>query len=783
MIPDANKQLNTAKSTALKTLMGNKKLSNVLSEAWKAPIGSTKRTKAKSVLRSILMTNQRNSGIPDGMGGPGYSSQASSPFNSFMTPSQSAAPAAAGPRIENAPQPAPTSVAPDVTAPIPPKQTKFIKTIDHLVGSPETSLIPGAPVKSAFSLMGMVPQINNTSRAGDAYNWTAKALNNMPKIPSLVREEIGGDAKALLDVGVEAIRTNNQTKRNLWDAAFSEDRPKFEIEKMNMPTMDTPLTRWLGKLMPSDSPEAEVSNKPAIIVADPETGEMFVEDAIENPEELTPEQQLQIESANYDAINNMDVNERAAWFNGLDSATRTRVADIYDAVTLGLGAETWITMALGNKEILKNLNLPQEVIDSMPTSGLLSDQLKQLRDETKTAFQLDTQLARLTSLQNQGLTLEKDVKSYIRGKDEYLGKIDGMLEQAKDLAVSMDLSNPHIAKRMGNYTTYLTMLKGRQTQNYIDFANTSVSYYNDQMQAAQNLYESSYQKAEALYQDESAITAESYQNLRNMLGEMYTNVEGKTEAARDDIRWEYEVANAEATQVANTLKNYALTAELSGVKTDYKTISFNEMTKSILGVTENEDGTMYFESYDPYVVANRADAYSLPREDVKFKFNSISAKNIQEKASTGNFVDELGKYTKVYRDYLTTAIEEKDEVSFAELDRDWSNFSSIVGGAITGGMKEYFAGMENKVSKLRDAMKNLSGTGWGKAKTSSDKQSFMDSYKGELGDWAYPLFDFHVSQVADGTEPKNTFTNLLALSDNDLLNSLSSNIANSMLSL
>ncbi len=72
-----------AKSMALKSVMNNDKLSRIVFDALDADPGSTKKNKAKSILRSIHKTTSNYYGVNDGMGGP------ASPF---LTEEQQASP-------------------------------------------------------------------------------------------------------------------------------------------------------------------------------------------------------------------------------------------------------------------------------------------------------------------------------------------------------------------------------------------------------------------------------------------------------------------------------------------------------------------------------------------------------------------------------------------------------------------------------------------------------------------------------------------------------------------
>ncbi len=59
---------------------------------------------------------------------------------------------------------------------------------------------------------------------------------------------------------------------------------------------------------------------------------------------------------------------------------------------------------------------------------------------------------------------------YIRGKDEYLKKIDNLLENANTKIANMDTSDPYVAQRCQYYLDYLYTLRDRQISRYNDIA-------------------------------------------------------------------------------------------------------------------------------------------------------------------------------------------------------------------------------------------------------------------------------------------------------------------------
>jgi len=246
-----------------------------------------------------------------------------------------------------------------------------------------------------------------------------------------------------------------------------------------------------------------------------------------------------------DILDSSGENGLDTWYSGLGVDEQTRMKDVYDAVKSGVGPKTFKMGVLSDRDSLaKLLNLPPEAVSNLPESGLLSDQLNELEDAIRTEFKLDSQYENLTNLQNQGLGLETNLTSYIKGKDEYLGKIDKLLDEGKSKIAYMDTSDPKVSKRMSNYLNYLTILSGRQTNRYIDFLNMGIESFNNKMTQATNIYNSNLAAAESAIKRQTAITKEAYQNVSDMLEELYENVDNRTKISQDQTKYQLDILNS-----------------------------------------------------------------------------------------------------------------------------------------------------------------------------------------------------------------------------------------------
>ncbi len=237
------------------------------------------------------------------------------------------------------------------------------------------------------------------------------------------------------------------------------------------------------------------------------------------------------------------------------------------ATKAGIGGKTFSAQALADKDMLSTiLQLPKESLAWLPSSGFLSDYLVNLRDETKKRYQLDGQLQRILDLQKRGANIEGDLQAYVRGKDTYLGKLDKLYTDATQKFASMDTSDPNDAKRAGNYLNYLTILKGRQNQRYIDFVNSSVQQHNAELTQATDVYKYTKDKFDEEYAQLKDGATEKYGALKDMLTEMYDNVDKREQTLYTDQKQQLDLINSAIQIDTNIIENQQKKNEVSGVK-------------------------------------------------------------------------------------------------------------------------------------------------------------------------------------------------------------------------
>jgi len=227
------------------------------------------------------------------------------------------------------------------------------------------------------------------------------------------------------------------------------------------------------------------------------------------------------------------------WYSGLSETEKSKWKPLYDAVSAGVGPSTFAWQVMGDTDSLKKI-LPGVPEDALPVGASLTGQIKDIEDALREEYKLEQLSSNLSSLQNRGITIEDDLKGYMTTRDKYIEKLDGMIDSAKTSVVNMDMANPYVAQRMGNYMNYLYLMKGRQQKRYTDMLNSSIDYHNQELSVAKSAYDNAYSRFTNELKTKTEVTKEDYNRLKTMLEEMYENVSGRedTELKKQKLREE-----------------------------------------------------------------------------------------------------------------------------------------------------------------------------------------------------------------------------------------------------
>ena len=466
-----NKDLTKRKNDLMKSILGNPKLSKAFKDAMGAPIGSTKREQAKSIL-SIM---KKLSGVHyDGMGGPGPSNNQS---------------------IQ-------TSSLPDYSnMMIFPAAPKFkIKAPNNVDTKTATNDGQGGPYDSLFS----TPY---TSSVG-----TGKITAPSSPVPG------GAMASSLWNAIVNPKPTGQSltggaTSTPLFGGAFSNYQAPdpltkagqfLGIPKVNWPTLSKPGTA------PLTSPNWTPIPQSMIPGADTGKIQSTISDIVEK-QTPTPTPTTTGVTTGASATGTGTPPTQAA-------PTQPTERPMSEGEKIKAAAQQAVDESTGAG--LFAMGVADEKF-----GGSLSQYINNLDKKLKVDFNLDNLETELSNLKAQKNNLVPTLTQYIQGKDKYLKFVDEMIDKTEGTLLQQDLGNPAVANSYNNYLNYLYTLKGRQSQRYGNFLNSAISDYNADLENTQSNYESVYSKYNDAITRQGTIAQNEYNTLYQTMGDLYNNLE------------------------------------------------------------------------------------------------------------------------------------------------------------------------------------------------------------------------------------------------------------------
>jgi hypothetical protein len=704
-----------SKAISIKAIMKDPKLSGILFDAWDAPVGSTKRKRAKSILKSInnssnnfvyKMDGQGGSSDPYGLNNPLFTNPFANQSNltlsgvlnnnnassNIYSPSQSNLTTGYNSSTGSLSQPT------DLLSPL--KKTVFVNTIDTLMPDKNT-YSPNLMTLGTDSVPGSMygPKVWQDFKASHpGIDWSYHVAIDGTKYPDANSQNAAFENIQSVGGTLYGKPKEGTTIGNYGYDAFINN-PSLGME-FNPSSGTTDGTANLSNTLTGGDTGSSLFGT--------DTGESAAQELAFNTykDNLTDalNDQMNIYQKMSDLLQKDDgIESIDKWYNSLDSSAKSYMSSVYDAVKAGYGPDYFAAKAINDEKALGELGLPKDVTNLLPLYYLSSaGELNELRDTIKKSYQLDTQLQRLTDLQNKGLTIDQDLSAYIRGKDEYLGEIDEMMTKFKKDMAYKDTSNPKVAGRMNNYLNYLTILYGRQNQRYIDFLKMGIDYHNATIAQATNLYKVSLDQAEYEYGQMASIIEGKYKmadkiygEVKTMLGGLYTNVEAR--AAAIDQKEAYELqkleslANIQGAMIENMTAMYEIeNGTLSGidpmtvaaysemVKNDVTTLSgipdekmrnavalnlysqgytpddgwdkFNETAiEFAMGITKKDD-IYEFPSYNPQTIMDQVSSVNQNPEQSFSKFLEYMGVNLNSFSSSGDFSKEVENFMTWYRE-------------------------------------------------------------------------------------------------------------------------------------
>lgn len=205
------------------------------------------------------------------------------------------------------------------------------------------------------------------------------------------------------------------------------------------------------------------------------------------------------------------------------------------AVKAGLGPNKFATDATRSAEMMKQyapgyLETLKQLYPGVPESELPlgagpTGHIEALRILIKKDLNMDEQQNAIQNKIATGVGLEGDLTTFIANRDEIVNNVQDMLDDVDVKMNTVDAqSDPVLSAQYKNYKNYLTVVKGRANKRYVDFANQSITQFNQELTGMQSVYDTTMKEFEDRYNAGGTMLQEEYNHNYAMLGDLYNSI-------------------------------------------------------------------------------------------------------------------------------------------------------------------------------------------------------------------------------------------------------------------
>jgi hypothetical protein len=802
----------------MKSVMKNYGLSSLISDAISSPVGSTQRKRASALLKSlrtmrennnykngrVAMIDMANMGMEDGKGGSGTAlptpynvpqTGVNAPSISSLSPEQAQQVPNMGPvnvsgsysfdALQGILGSIPQLQGMNVSTPMvtsgwtPPKTTPQVTPV---VNQPSGTTSPALTKlnvgsKTAFDLFNS-PSINqdfllSPAEAKPQYVEITPAWNNGQSV----------DAPMVLNKSTNKLEPRYEYKNGIWvdkiaPSGVTTILPGTALRPSFTPQPVQPQEQAQQKSVTAPSPVTEKTLTPeqSRVEAEKRAMEYGQTNVWQTPTDVAAGQQVDLDANTPPEIKNWAQN----WYSNLDASDQKKFETLFNAVNSGLGASSFAYMVMSDRDELHKL-FPNVPLEDLPMGASLARQVVDLKGRVKQELGLNELENKMNQIQSRGYTILPTLTDYVRGRDEYLGEIDNMIEDTKTKITSMDLSDPTLNKSMSDYMNYLYVLKGRQNKRYGDWIQQSIDTHNAEVNSINDQYKIVSQRYQDEVASQAAITQEDYNNWKTTLTEMYNSIDGA-----ENKQLETQTLKA---QLQKTYLDMAIDAVgAKGNKLDQSYLGDKDKYFDIIGgVKQNAVGpigsdgkptNIYSErAMDIDQMMNQAEAAGLDPEGVVYWLaNSYFPSYVKDEISKGNINEPIDFYGNMIKNFANSS-------SRTNTLQDASTLINTLITSFDSGLDNYLKN-ENVKGNIKDVLDDLTSTKWfsGKQKydSSTSRDEFLENNKGRLPDDVLnKIFDtYEVNVLEAGANPKDLYDT--SQPDDNLVDQVKRNVSSSV---
>lgn len=489
------------------SIMSNKKLSKAFKEAMSSPIGSTKRTQAKTVL-SIM---KKISGMRyDGMGGPMSGIQNTS-TNANSLPDYSNMiifPAAPKFKVRMPTQTAQKTSPVTIPASADGKggylDLPAIGNGNNNLSNLNTSIFSNNSIFPNLSGISLPSTSSNSSSAFTGVTNNTTPNISYPNLSSLSTGSVSNTPSSKLNLNVGTLPMSS-TSTDLSSVSLD---PKAKAEA------------YIQNII---HPTTSIGTTPAPVNSDTPIGP-----ANQTPTDQIKQLQDELVKAGY--MTQAEVNTGYG-ING--PKTQAALARAQNGGTSTTGTQTGSPSssdpAIQSAQSAVNANTGpikygKELADAS-YGGNYRTYIDKLAQDKRKEYGLDALETQLSNLKAEKGNLIPTLQTYMDGKDQYLKAIQTLIDQTEGNITNVNMADPFTAKNYNDYLNYLYTLKGRQNTRYGNFLNAATADYQADVEKLQSNYDNVYKRYTDALSMDVTLSQNDYSLLMQMGADTYTSLE------------------------------------------------------------------------------------------------------------------------------------------------------------------------------------------------------------------------------------------------------------------
>lgn len=323
---------------------------------------------------------------------------------------------------------------------------------------------------------------------------------------------------------------------------------------------------------------------------------------------IEPEPQPQLP---FDVSDGQDMGYYDNAYNNLSPEDKIKYKPLFEAIKGQVGPASFALQVQADADKLKEF-MPNVPMDMLPVGASLTRQVADVEDALREKYKVEEMENNLDRLKGTGLTIEGNLADYMTARDQYIERLDSLIDTTNESMVDMDMANPYINKQMNNYRNYLYIMKGRQQKRYADFLKTGIKQYNLELTRAQNAYDSTLKQFNRELDSKKAITEEDYNNINEMLREMYDSLDKREEKELRLGILNEQLLKSQFDNIDNAIKasenNTMSKANIEKSKNNYLTAN-KDATEAEWKALSNEDKRRWVSKKDASVDDNMLNFY------------------------------------------------------------------------------------------------------------------------------------------------------------------------------